>query len=1121
MNKGTLPFRLGLDLGTNSIGWCITDLGKPDRDGRMHPVRIRRMGVRIFPDGRDPQSGASLAAARRVPRSARRRRDRFLDRRADLMKLLIAHGLMPAHPLERKALEALDPWTLRGEGLDRPLTLHELGRALFHLNQRRGFKSNRKTDKKSNDKEAQGMKAGAAKLAAKLDGETPGYRTLGDYFYNMYRKGRSPRGAADGSVAPMVPVRFRAHTGKGNKLEWDLYPTRDMVESEFDKLWAAQAAHHPGLSEEARAAIRDAIFYQRPLRPVEPGPCTLDNAPDPHQRERRAPLALPVQQEFRILQELANLELRHRRTGQTRRLTRQERDKLLFELKRRDKYTFAATRKLLGIENVWGFNLEDDRRKDLKGDVVAHELAKKGFGKSWHDLPLDRQDEVVQFLLNEEREEELIRVATEIWGLSPEQAAQVADASLPDGYGRLGRTALAKVVHHLRNGVSSRDGGLMHYDEAVQAAGYTHHSDFRTGEVFDKAPYYGQILERYMVPVSGTSGSPDEQQYGRITNPTVHVSLNQLRQLLDAIIAAYGHPDEVVVELARELKQTQEQKRETQTRQLENQKKNEQRKEQLASAGISLRGDALLRMRLWEELGENVADRACIYTGEPIGIKTLFSEKVEIEHILPFTLTLDDSPSNLTISMRRANRDKGNRTPHDAFGESPTIGGHQYDWDGIALRASALPKSKQWRFRKDALQLIKDKLLREEERAKGSLPKDVMADIEKTGGFLARQLVDTAYLARVARQYLASVVPSDREDGVMRSNVWVVPGGMTGMLRRLWGLNRYLWGNRPGAEDEGPDDWRGKLRTDHRHHAVDAFVLTLIDRPLLNAIQYQSGQSGHRTIDDMPDPVDWPGFREDLKVRFDRIVVSYKPEHSATGRLHADTAYGLVSNPEKEDGATLVYRKPFADLNPNEIERIRDRKLRTRVLAAVKEVKSNEKKLKEGLVSFASGERQPIRHVRLLKVMKESELIVDRRTGKPYKAVIPGENYAADIFELADGRWSGEGLTMFAANQRDRKPAWKAAYPDARLIMRLHKRDLVKMEDNGIEKIFCVVKLATGNGRIVFAEHVEGGNLEQRHKDPADPFRLTFVSFNPMKVRKARRVTVDQLGRVKDPGPPK
>jgi CRISPR-associated endonuclease Csn1 len=1023
---------------------------------------------------------------------------------------------MPADPAERKAVEAIDPWQARGEGLDRPLSLHEFGRALFHLNQRRGFKSNRKTDKKSDDKEAQGMKAGAAALAAKLDGETPGHRTLGEYFYASRRKGRTPRGEGEKPTpaTAMTQVRFRAQAGKGNKLEWELYPTREMIEAEFSALWKAQATHHPELTPAACDAIRDAIFYQRPLRPVEAGPCTLDPEPDVHKRERRAPLALPVQQEFRILQELANLELRHRRTGQTRRLTRRERDKVLFELKRREKFSFSQIRKLIGIEAVWAFNLQNDRRDGLKGDIVAYRLAKEGFGKAWHDLAIEQQDEVVRFLLDEEREDAVVRIATTAWGLSQDAAEKVANVALPDGYGRIGRTALAKVVHQLRNGTSSRDGGLMHYDEAVQAAGYRHHSDFRTGEIFEAAPYYGQILERYMVPVSGTSGSKDEQQYGRITNPTVHVSLNQLRQLIDAIIKAYGHPAEIVVELARELKQTQEQKQETQKRQLENQKKNEHRKKDLEDARIPMRGDALLRMRLWEELGETVADRACVYTGERINIHTLFSERVEIEHILPFTLTLDDSPSNLTVSMRRANRDKGNRTPHEAFGTGP-------DWDAIALRASALPKSKQWRFRPDAMQLIKDKLLREEERAKGSLPRDVMADIDKTGGFLARQLVDTAYMARVARQYLTSVVPIQKVDGVTSNNVWVVPGGMTAMLRRLWGLNRYLWGNRPEAKDEGPDDWRGKNRTDHRHHPVDAFVLTLIDRPLLNAIQYQAGQSGHRTIDDMPDPIQWPTFREDLRERFDRIVVSYKPEHSPSGRLHEETAYGIVRHPEKEDGATLVYRKSFVDLNANEIARIRDLGLRTRVLAAIEGVASDKKKLKEALTDFAGKERQPLRHVRLVKIERGIEPIVHRRTGRPYKAVIPGENYAVDIIELPGGRWIGEGITVYAANRSLATPAWKQRHPDARLVMRVHKGDLLKVDHDGAERIFRVVKLAPGNGRFVLAGHLEAGNLEQRHNDSNDLFRWVFLAFGQMKNRKARKVTVDHLGRVKDPGPPK
>ncbi len=597
--------------------------------------------------------------------------------------------------------------------------------------------------------------------------------------------------------------------------------------------------------------------------------------------------------------------------------------------------------------------------------------------------------------------------------------------------------------------------------------------------------------------------------------------------MLNAVIRAYGHPSEIVVELARELKQTWEERRETTQRQTENQKKNERRKEQLVAAGAAPTGERMLRMRLWEELGESIADRRCVYTGEPIGIRRLISDEVEIEHILPFALTLDDSPSNLTLCLRRANRDKGNRTPHDAFGTSPS----PYDWDAIALRASALPRVKRWRFQPDAMELIRERLLREEARLNGSLPSDVLADIEKTGGFLARQLVDTAYLARVARQYLTSVVPAEHDaDGTLRSNVWVIPGGMTGMLRRLWGINRYLWGNRPDARDESPDEWRGKLRTDHRHHAVDAFVLTLVDRSLLQEIQHQSGQSGHRTIDDMPDPIGWPRFKEDLRERFDRIVISYKPEHGpsrtdekragTSGRLHEETAYGIVRDPALEDGATLVYRKPFADLNANEIERIRDLRLRVRVLGAVSPLGADKKKLKEALVEFAAGERQPLRHIRLTKFEKSFEPIHDRRTGLPYKAVIPGENHAVDIVEMPDGRWFGEGITVFDANRDDFVPKWRQLQPAARLVMRAHKSDLIRIEHDRADGIFRVVKLAPGNGRLVLASHLEAGNLDRRHSDADDPFRWSFLAFGQMKTRKARKVTVDLLGRVHDPGPP-
>lgn len=121
--------RLGLDIGTNSIGWCLTEDDK----------RVVDIGVRIFSDGRDPKSGASLAVDRREARAMRRRRDRYLGRRSAFLEALIQYGLMPENQDGARLLADMDPYVLRQRALDEALTPHEIGRALFHLNQRRGL----------------------------------------------------------------------------------------------------------------------------------------------------------------------------------------------------------------------------------------------------------------------------------------------------------------------------------------------------------------------------------------------------------------------------------------------------------------------------------------------------------------------------------------------------------------------------------------------------------------------------------------------------------------------------------------------------------------------------------------------------------------------------------------------------------------------------------------------------------------------------------------------------------------------------------------------------------------------------------------------------------------------
>ncbi|MGB0865570.1 MAG: type II CRISPR RNA-guided endonuclease Cas9, partial [Granulosicoccaceae bacterium] len=141
-----MNYRLALDLGTTSIGWAILRLDKENK-----PCAIVKLSSRIFSDGRHPKTGASLAVDRRLARQMRRRRDRLLKRKRRMQEALVNLGFLPADKEARKALVDLDPYTLRAIGLDKPLTGPEFGRALLHLNQRRGFKSNRKTDTKDND----------------------------------------------------------------------------------------------------------------------------------------------------------------------------------------------------------------------------------------------------------------------------------------------------------------------------------------------------------------------------------------------------------------------------------------------------------------------------------------------------------------------------------------------------------------------------------------------------------------------------------------------------------------------------------------------------------------------------------------------------------------------------------------------------------------------------------------------------------------------------------------------------------------------------------------------------------------------------------------------------------
>ncbi len=1132
-----MKWRLGLDVGTNSLGWVVYEI-IDGHDGHGNflgkPRRLVESGVRIFSDSRSKKAKTryeSLAIPRRGARGARRNRDRYLRRRAEFMDRLVEYGLMPEDKTARKALETLDPWALRVRGLDEELSLHELGRALFHLQQRRGFKSNRKTDK--GDKDTGAIKDATNKLIADMKKQSA--RTVGEFLARDR--------VDDPKMAAVKQVRARPTSVK-NKNTYDFYPTRKMIEEEFNALWDKQKEFHgDALSQKAKKALGDrdtgTLFFQRPLKPQPVGKCTLD--PD----QQRAPKALPSVQALRIYQEVNHLRLRL--PGQAERpLTVEERNKIADKLLSVGKLSFDSMRHLIKHPGVI-FSHESKKRKHLDGDKTAAILAQKPsakvsgrWGPQWRDLPREQQDAIVEILIGMEPaysndkpnpafeplaqgiaatldmpverakkllsandEKAIIDWLVQDFGFDETRAASIANVSLPDGHGGLGRAVTAKVLPWLMSDAQNIDdpdpkkealiSAPFTYDQSVRLGGYDSHSSFDDGEVFDQLPYYGEVLGR---SVAFGTGEPDdiiEKRIGKLANPTVHVAMNQIRKVVNSLAKRYGTPTEIVVEIARDLPLSAKGKKDLEKLQSDNQKTNERRAKELENHNQTNTYDNRMRMRLWEELNENEPhNRCCVYTGEQIGIERLFSAEVEIEHILPRSKTLDDSFSNKTLSMREANRLKKQDTPFEAFGLDQHA--PKYKWDAISQRADNLPNNKSWRFGPDAMERYEDE--------------------EK--GFLARQLGDTRYIARLTREYMSKMAG--------RGHVWVVTGQMTSDLRHAWGLNSVLAGhNRMESEAEDVK----KNRNDHRHHALDAVVIGLIDRALLQKVATAAGRAEQRFsrnwAKDWPDP--WTGFRDDVIRSMEKITISHKADHGVEGELHEGTNYGVVADPVTGE-PRLASRKALTALTEPEMTRIGDLKIRAELEERMRDIDDqglpNKDRTKEIIAMLAEyGKETSVRRVRVHKVQADYETI--RHNGHQ-KAVIPGENYCVDLVQTTNGKWHGVGVTRFAANRQKRlgatTPLWKQQYPDAQHIMRVRKGDLLMLEKDGREQVMVVVQLHSSANRFFLVGHTEAGTLNDRHKDKDDLFRWDMASFSKLKDRKARLVYVDPAGKVHDPGPP-
>ena len=1048
-----MAWRLALDIGTNSIGWVAFDLSA---SGEV--AALKDAGVRIFPDGREPSSngrvGASLAVERRVARGARRNRDRRLRRKKELMKRLVTLGLMPDDEWNRKKLEVLNPYELRAAGIERVLTPHELGRALFHISQRRGFLSNRKSD--GNDEDTGEIKPKISELRALLKGQT-----LGQWLYNRQKEGQS--------------VRFRG-------LDGDLYADRAMYLDEFDAIRKRQKDHHE-LTDENWDDLRngnksqgfDGIFFQRKLKPVERGRCEF------FIEEYRAHKDLPISHQFRILQEVSNLQY-YDNENEKFELDEIQRERILRCLDNKKTLSFGAIRKLKNPDGSFLFprgclfNLETGPRDKLNGNTTSVDMRKSDlFGDRWDKMSLDDQNDVLEMLHDAEDDDQLIQNLMVQYTLSAGAAEALSKFKLSSATTHLSRKFMTRCAEIMRN-TGKR------YDEAVRDVWdddgvLMHHSHRPVDQLLDKLPYYGALLQGSVIggkPAEFDAEESPEQHYGRINNPTVHVALNQLRKLINILAKRFGPPSEIHVELVRDLKKTAKARDDISKQNREYAKANERRASLFRelNGGSEPSGLDLKKIALWEELGVDQLTRLCPFSGRVISAAMLFNGDVEIEHILPFSRTLDNGTANLTVAIRQANRLKGNRTPYEAFGDNQHANQGMV-WSAIAARAKSLPRNKRWRFDADAM----DRYNRE-------------------GGFISRQLTDTAYIARLTKRYLSNICDQNK--------IVTIPGGLTAMMRGKWQLNGLL------------GDHNRKERNDHRHHILDAFTVGLTDRAVLGQVSKLSG----RGVDDrihikLPDI---SSLRHQIRQRLETITVSYKQDHGLNGKMFNETAYGLVPVNEQDPdlpGYGLITRKTIDSLSEKEINAIRNRGWRTRIQDHVKRAndeagrKLNKTEFAKALSEF--GKENNIKTLRIL-VSNQSAIPI---VSAPWKAYAPDSFVCVDIWQLPKGKpgnwkkgeyeWRG-AFWSFAQCKGEPPPKnegqieGRPIHPAAKYITRLFKNDLIELDEGGKPEILRVAGFSTTNNKI---------DLRPQY---ATDGKQAYVSINAVRKKFRRKLLVSEDG---------
>ncbi len=808
----------GLDLGVSSIGWAVIMI---DEDGKY---KIAGMGSRIIPyadkegDEFGKGTGESVNQQRTTDRTARKGLDRYQLRRKYLHQILKENEMQPGNSLMQ--LSALGLLGLRSKAVTDKISLNELGRIWLHLNQRRGYKHG--AEESSVDKKQRDWVAAINNRYATIQGK----QTIGQYFFQELKRHQEEK------------IYYR--------IKEQIFPRQAYVE-EFDTIWETQAKFYPQvLTESLKEKLRDGIIYfQRPLKSQKGlvSVCEFEGFFAQHNNGKTvqeifvgpkvAPRSSPLFQAAKLWESINNITVKKTTHDGSRHPTfdlSPFKENIFHYLNHRSNLSETQLFQLIGVKKSDGYYADlVVRKKGIQGNLTltAIEEALNGYEKA---------EELTRFTLQLEKTNNLNKATGELIPIDQISAACEKEPlyqlwhtcyslkdktekiaalqkrfALPLGYaqaladidfamgnfGNKSAKALRKILPALMKGLV--------YSDAMASVGYDHSfsetkADREQKTLLDKLP----LLQK-----------------NALRQPVVEKILNQMVNLLNSLMTEYGRPDEIRVELARELKQSKEERNDYFNAINQRNRQSEKIAERLQKEyGVKPTRKNIEKWRLWHEVNGR-----CLYCNQQITVEQfLRGVESDVEHIIPKGFFFDDSFANKTIAHIRCNSAKSNTTAYDFISSRGNEALDNYMKTVHELYRN--DKADRQKAVDEGVHCLTGKISRSKfERLqwrKEDIPKD----------FINRQLQESRYIARKAKQILNKVC---RE-------VYSTSGNITEKLRKLWGWEEVLMNiNLPKYQEQGLTEtieigsnghvqykeiipgW--SKRDDHRHHAIDALTV--------------------------------------------------------------------------------------------------------------------------------------------------------------------------------------------------------------------------------------------------------------------------------------------------------